>query len=96
MQPGKSKQFNFIEITTKELRNLFQIYCFDIRIVPLYLLEFILEVTQVPIYENQTALMNSTFFEDLCQLKNAFTFPKSEVGQELLNKKLNECNFKDL
>lgn len=40
--------------------------------------------------------MNSTFFEDLCQLKNAFTFPDDEAGAELLNKKLAECNFKDL
>jgi hypothetical protein len=40
--------------------------------VPLFLLDFILEVTQIPIYENQQALMSSTFFEDLCQLKNSF------------------------
>lgn len=42
VQPEKQKQFNFIDITTKELRNLFQIFCFDIRVVPLYLLDFIL------------------------------------------------------
>ena len=80
VQPGKARQFNFIDITTKELRNLFQIYCNEIKVVPLYLLEFINEVTQVPIYENQTALMNSTFFEDLSQLKNAFTFTNDETG----------------
>lgn len=49
--------------------------------MPLFLLDFILEVTQVPIYENQTALMNSTFFEDLCQLKNSFAFPPDEAGK---------------
>lgn len=26
-QEGKAKQFNFIDISTKELRNLFQIFC---------------------------------------------------------------------
>ena len=75
-QPDKGKQFNFIDITTKELRNLFQIFCYEIKEVPLFLLDFILEVTQVPIYENQKALMSSTFFEDLCQLKNFFSKDK--------------------
>jgi hypothetical protein len=73
IQPGKAKQYNFIDITTKELRNLFHIFCNEIKEVPLFLLDFILEVTQIPIYENQHALMSSTFFEDLCQLKAAFT-----------------------
>ena len=90
-QEGKAKQFNFIDIATKELRNLFQIFCFDIREVPLYLLDFILEVTQVPIYENQAALMSSTFFEDLCQLKSQFTFS----DEDLKIKKLHETNFED-
>ena len=71
-QPGKAVEFNFIELTTKELRNLFGIFCKDIEEVPNFLLDFILEVTQIPIYENQKALMVSTFFEDLCQLKNTF------------------------
>jgi hypothetical protein len=82
-QPGKSPQFNFIEITTKELRNLFQIYCYEIQIVPAFLLDFLLEVTQIPIYDNQAALMSSTFFEDLCQLKNSFSFTKDKAGEEL-------------
>lgn len=95
-QPGKARQFNFIDITTKELRNLFQIFCYEIKIVPLFLLDFLLEVTQIPIYENQVALMNSTFFEDLCQLKNSFTFPTDNPEDPVRNKKLNECNFKNL
>ena len=36
--------------------------------------------------------MNSTFFEDLCQLKNQFTLS----DEELLQKKLHETNFEDL
>ena len=59
--------------------------------MPLFLLDFILEVTQVPIYENQAALMNSTFFEDLCQLKMQFTFN----DESLKEKKLLETNFSD-
>jgi len=55
---------------------LFHIFCSDIEEVPLFLLDFILEVTQIPIYENQQALMSSTFFEDLCQLRDSFVEEK--------------------
>lgn len=58
------------------MRNLFHIFCSDIEEVPLFLLDFILEVTQIPIYENQQALMSSTFFEDLCQLRQSFIVDK--------------------
>lgn len=75
-QPGKAVEFNFIELSTKELRNLFAIFCLEIKEVPLFLLDFLLEVTQIPIYENQKALMVSTFFEDLCQLKASFKSEK--------------------
>jgi len=40
--------------------------------------------------------MNSTFFEDLCQLKNSFTFPTDSPDDEIRSKRLNERNFKDL
>jgi hypothetical protein len=97
VQPGKARQCNFIDITTKELSSLFKIYCDDIKEVPSYLLEFVLEVTQIPIYENQTALMNSTFFEDLCLLKNNFTFDtKIPDEKEKFNKFLSDRNFKNL
>lgn len=64
---------NFISVATNELRNLFGVMCKQIVDVPLFLLDFLLEVTQIPIQENQTALMNSSFFEDLCQMANEFT-----------------------
>lgn len=40
--------------------------------------------------------MNSTFFEDLCQLKNSFTFATDDPEDEVRSKRLNERNFKDL
>jgi hypothetical protein len=46
--------------------------CGEIINVPIFLLDFILEVTQIPIKENQEALMRSTFFEDLCQMEALF------------------------
>jgi len=49
--------------------------CHEIRKVPSFLLDFILEVTQIPIKESQDALMRSTFFEDLCQMEDFFEKP---------------------
>ena len=43
-----------------------------------FLLDFIAEVTQIPVKANQDALMSLTFFEDVCLLhKNLFK--KSEL-----------------
>lgn len=42
----------------------------------MFLLDFILEVTQIPVYENQKALMNLSFFEDVCALQNTFSKPE--------------------
>jgi len=39
----------------------------------MFLLDFILEVTQIPVFENQKALMNLSFFEDVCALFNTFS-----------------------
>jgi len=41
----------------------------------MFLLDFVLEVTQIPVKLNQEALMNCTFFEDVCALKNYFSKP---------------------
>lgn len=50
----------------------------EISEVSLFLLDFILEVTQIPVKLNQEALLNLTFFEDMCALHNTF-FNKKEV-----------------
>ena len=46
---------------------------YDIADVPMFLLDFLLEVTQIPVKANQEALMSLTFFEDLCQMENFFS-----------------------
>lgn len=61
-QPKGVKKFNFINIATKEVRNLFISLNHDICDVAMFLLDFILEVTQIPVKANQDALMNLTFF----------------------------------
>ncbi len=52
-QPDKVRQANFINVATKELRNLFQVMNGEIAPVPMFLLDFLLEVTQIPVKPNQ-------------------------------------------
>lgn len=79
-QADKVQSFNFIDIATKELRQIFQVVCKELADLPLFILDFILEVTQIPVKENQLALMRSSFFEDLCFLDNELS--KEEVLEE--------------
>jgi hypothetical protein len=68
---GKEKKLNsidFIQVATNELRKMFQIMCKEILEIPVFILDFLLEVTQIPVRDNQLVLMRSTFFEDLCQM----------------------------
>ena len=74
-QPSGVKQFDFIAIAAKEVRNLFGALNEEICGVTMFLLEFILEVTMIPVFENQKALMNLSFFEDVCALQNTFSKP---------------------
>lgn len=77
-QKNDIKNFDFIKIAAKEIRNIFIFLNTDICPVSSFLLDFILEVTQIPVYDNQQALMNLTFFEDVCALQNTF-FGKPDV-----------------
>jgi hypothetical protein len=71
-QKNDLKNFDFIKIAAKEIRNIFLFLTPDICEVSLFLLDFIQEVTQIPVKANQDALLNLTFFEDLCALHNSF------------------------
>lgn len=62
------ESINFINITTTELRNLFGVICRSIIEVPEFLLDFLIEITMIPVKLNQEDLINSSFFEDLCQM----------------------------
>ena len=68
-QPGKMDSINFINTATTQIRNLFVVMCKQIVDVPEFLLDFLNEVTQIPVKANQEALMSSSFFEDLCQME---------------------------
>jgi hypothetical protein len=43
----------------------------------MFLLDFILEVTQIPVKANQDALMKLSFFEDVCGLEHTFSKPEN-------------------
>ena len=77
-QKNELKNFDFIKIAAKEIRNIFLFLTPEISEVSLFLLDFILEVTQIPVKLNQDALLNLTFFEDLCALHNTF-YKKPDV-----------------
>ena len=71
--PKKLNSINFIQLATNELRQMFKIFCSEIMDIPIFILDFILEVTQIPVKENQLVLMRSTFFEDLCAMEDRFS-----------------------
>ncbi len=73
----KLNSINFIDVATGELRKLYKILSKPIVGIPLFLLDFILEVTQIPVKDNQITFMRSTFFEDLCQLEHFFSKPEN-------------------
>lgn len=77
-QKNDLKNYDFIKIAAKEIRNIFLFLTPDISPVSMFLLDFVLEVTQIPVKANQDALMNLTFFEDVCMLHNTF-FNKPDV-----------------
>lgn len=60
---------------------MFRIFCTETMEIPIFIMDFINEVTQIPILENQLALMRSTFFEDLCQMEE--TLSKDENMKDL-------------
>lgn len=72
MKEGEKKlnSIDFIQVATNELRKMFSIMCKEVLEIPIFILDFILEVTQIPVTNNQIVLMRSTFFEDLCQMEN--------------------------
>jgi hypothetical protein len=52
-QPQALKSFDFIEIASKEIRSLFLSLNTEICGVTMFLLDFVLEVTQIPVKANQ-------------------------------------------
>jgi hypothetical protein len=64
----------------------------------MFLLDFILEVTQIPVKANQDALMNLTFFEDVCALQTSFSDESkiSNRGFEGRENLIEEIYFKSI
>ena len=52
---------------------MFKVFCNETMEIPIFIMDFINEVTQIPVMENQGVLMRSTFFEDLCQMEESLS-----------------------
>jgi hypothetical protein len=66
------------------LRKLFKIMNDKVVNIPMFLLDFINEITQLPCIENQRAFIKSTFFEDISYLADFF-----EDNSSILQRKFN-------
>lgn len=67
-----SMSINFIETACLLLRKFFKILSKKICELPLTILDFINETTQIPCLDNQIALTKSSYFEDLCYMASYF------------------------
>ena len=69
---GKKKHnsINFIKMSNKILRTFLKIFNFDIIDIPMNLMDFVIDISQVPVLENQVVIANSTFIEDVCALNH--------------------------
>jgi hypothetical protein len=74
----KINSIDYIEITNVELRRLFKILDASLVHLPLSLIHFLNEVTQLPCIDNQGTLCKGTFFEDICLVSKATTRILSE------------------
>ena len=82
----KSNSIDLIEITNIEIRRLFKTLNKRIIALPLSLIYFIYEVTQVPCIDNQIALCKGTFYEDVCrvnrELRDSKVIEAANIGDE--------------
>ncbi|CAD8078308.1 unnamed protein product [Paramecium sonneborni] len=80
----KIGSINFIELATSQLRVFCKAFNSKISEVPIYILDFILEVVQVPCLENQITLCKTTFFEDVCYLVQQLSIRQNQEQRGFL------------
>lgn len=76
----KSNSIDFIDITNIEIRRLFKTLNKRIIALPLSLIYFIYEVTQLPCIDNQIALCKGTFYEDICRVNRELS---DDIAKEM-------------
>lgn len=62
----KPNNKNLLLRSTIELRKVLKVFDDKINDVPLKIINFLNEIAQIPCYENQLELAESTFFGDIC------------------------------
>jgi len=60
----KLNSINFIEFTIMQLRLFLKILSKAVIQIPSFILDFIIEIIQLPCVDNQRTLCKTTFFED--------------------------------
>ena len=78
----KPNSINFIEEACILLKKIFKIMNNKLVMIPNNLLAFIVEVTQVPVLENQTSFMKSTFFEDISYMATFFASVENRLHRK--------------
>lgn len=74
----KRNSINFIDEACLLLKKLFKVMNHKLVMLPKNLLDFIGEITQVPILVNQKLFIKSTFFEDLSYMASFFATPSNK------------------
>ncbi|KAM3147677.1 hypothetical protein pb186bvf_000005 [Paramecium bursaria] len=77
---GKPKlnSINFIEFTSAQLRIYMRILSRAIIIIPSSIMDFLIEIIQLPCVDNQINLCHTTFFEDVSHMSKVMSDPKNQ------------------
>jgi uncharacterized protein with PQ loop repeat len=81
----KNNTINILNMATFEIRRLFKVMSKDATKIILPLTNFLNEVVSLPCRENQLALCETTFFEDLCYMATFFEDEKNKKEFRLDN-----------
>lgn len=70
---------NFIEFTSVQLRVYLKIMSKAIITIPSAIMDFIIEIIQLPCIENQRTLCHTTFFEDVSHMSQFFVSKSNQI-----------------
>jgi hypothetical protein len=67
---------------------VFKVFSNEINDLPFKIINFLNEIAQIPCYENQMELAESTFFEDVCNFIINYDHNKKEFDEEATKKEV--------
>lgn len=81
-QGVKLNSINFIELTTIQLRMFLKILSKPIIVIPQFMIDFLIEIIQLPCLDNQIMLCKTTFYEDACYMNRFFQSRANQVSRK--------------